>query len=110
MAASEPFENRSARDALNVIGRDALDARERFVEAEMAIEVDLLSRQMRHPAGRVLETQHQAALEVILGAPQLGVRHRGRFIAAQLLDPQIDELVDRIVGTAGIDGDVPASR
>ncbi len=44
--------------------------------AELPVEVDLLAREVRHAARRVLEAQHQAALQVILRAPQLRVRHR----------------------------------
>ena len=49
---------------------------ERLVEAELPVEVDLLPRQVRHAARGVLEAQHQAALQVILRALQLRVRHR----------------------------------
>ena len=61
---------------------------------------------MRHAAGGVLEAQHQAALEMILGAAQLGVRHRRLLQPAQLLDAQIDDLGHRLVGAAGVDRDV----
>src|SRR4029079_2105510 len=73
-----------ARDADDVFGRDALYALDRLVEAELAVEVDLLPREVRHAAGRALEAEHQAALEMILGAPQLRVRRR-RLHAAQLV-------------------------
>src|SRR4051812_24800431 len=78
-----------ARDAGHVLGGDALDARERLVEPEVTLEVNLLPRQVRHPAGGVLEAQHQAALEMILGAAQLRVRHRRLLQAAQLLDAEV---------------------
>src|SRR5262245_32205699 len=54
-------------DALQLLRSDPLDPSQRLVEAELPVEVDLLPREVRHAAGRVLETQHQAALEVILG-------------------------------------------
>ena len=72
-----PVREQIARDALHVRVGHALDARERLIEPEMAIEVDLLPRQVRHAAGGVLQAQHQAALEMILGAPQLRDRGTG---------------------------------
>src|SRR6185369_4223117 len=53
-----------ARDADDVLGRDALDALDCLVETELAVEVNLLPREVRHAAGRALEAQHQAALEM----------------------------------------------
>src|SRR5207253_7916535 len=63
-----------ARDPLHILQRDALDALERLVEPEVPVKVDLLASQMRHAARGALEIQHQAALQVILGAPQLRFR------------------------------------
>src|SRR5687768_15872546 len=50
--------------ALDVGAGDPLDAFERFVQTKLAIEVDLLTRQMRHPARRAFEIQHQATLQM----------------------------------------------
>ena len=105
VAASDPFEE-IPRHALDVGGRHALHARQRFVEAEVAVEVDFLPRQVRHPAGGVLEAQHQAALEVILRALELVVGHRRALQAAQLLDAEVNHFLDRIGRAAGIDRDV----
>ena len=54
----------------------------------------LLARQLRHAARRVLEAQHQAALEVILGALQLVGRHDRLAQIAQLGERQVDDLAD----------------
>src|SRR5260221_983716 len=59
------------RDALHVVGRDRLDPLEQLVEADLAAEVDLLTGQVAHAAARVLEGEHEAALEVVLGPAQL---------------------------------------
>ena len=103
VADSEPFPEQIDGDALHVVRRDALDALQRLVEPELAIEVDLLPGQMRHAARRVLEAQHEAALQVILRALQLGVGNRRLLDAAQLLDDQIDHLADRFVRAARVD-------
>ena len=102
VAASAPSANRSRATRCTSSQRHALDAFERFVEAELAIEVDLLPREVRHPARRALEVQHQAALEMILGAPQLGVRERLVLQPAQLGDHDVDQLADRVVGAPGV--------
>ena len=59
---------------------------------------------MGHPADRAFETQHQAALEVVLGAPQLQLRHRPVFQATDLLHHEIDDLTHHVRVAAGVDG------
>ena len=76
VAASDPFRNRSAATRCTSAAVTRSMPCERFVEAELPIEVDLLPRQVRHAARGVLEAQHEAALQVILRALQLGVGHR----------------------------------
>src|SRR5687767_9545411 len=78
--------------AQDVVLSHALHALERFVQAEVPVEVDLLPRQVRHPARRALEVQHQAALEMILRALQLGVRQRLVLHPPQLDDHDVDQL------------------
>src|SRR4051812_26043581 len=80
------------RDPLHVGVCHALDPAKRLVETEVAIEVDLLASEMRHPARGVLEAQHQTALEVILRTSQLGVGNWRTLHPAQLLDTEIDHL------------------
>ena len=65
------------RNTLDILGRDAIDALKGFVETELPVEIDFLPRDVRHPAGGVLEAEHQAALQVIFGPLQFGRRHRG---------------------------------
>ena len=82
------------------------DASQRLVEREVPIEIDLLARQVRHPARRVLEAQHQAALEVILRALQFVIRNRRALQDAELLDRQVDHFLDRVRRAARVDGQV----
>ena len=63
-------------DPLHVVGRHPLDAFERFVEREVMVEVDVLPGEVRHAAGGALQAEHEAALQVILRPPQLGVAER----------------------------------
>ena len=105
VADSEPFRNRSVGHALHIRRGHTFDALQRFVQAELAIEVDLLPGQVRHAARRVLEAQHEAALQVILRALELGDRHRRLFHAAQFFDDEVDHLADRVVRAAGVDGE-----
>ena len=76
---------------------------ERLVQAELAIEVDLLPRQVRHAARRVLEAQHQAALEVVLRALQLAVGDRRLLDRPQLVDDEVHDFAHGLVGAAGVD-------
>src|SRR5688500_8420840 len=55
-----------ARHALDIVACDLLDALKRFIEPELAIVVDLLPRQMRHPDRTALAFQHQSSLELVL--------------------------------------------
>src|SRR5204863_914144 len=91
-----PVLEQIAGDALHVGGGDALDALKRFVEPELPVEIDLLPRNVGHAAGRVLEAEHQTALEVIFGALQLGRGHRRILYATQLLHDEIDHFADRL--------------
>src|SRR5687768_14098884 len=65
------FAEQIAGDALYVVAGHPLDAFQRLVEPELAIEVDLLPGEVGHPARGALEVQHQAALEVVLGPLEL---------------------------------------
>src|SRR3989442_13747024 len=55
-----------AGDARDVLGGHRLDAGEDLVELESAAEIDLLPRDVAHPAARVLAREHQAFLHVVL--------------------------------------------
>src|SRR6187549_931897 len=65
-----------ARHTLDVGRGHPLDPFECLVETELTVEVDFLTGEVRHPRGRALEVQHQAALQMILGAAQLRLEHR----------------------------------
>src|SRR5438093_5280569 len=79
-----------ARDAGHVLGAHPLDAGEDLVEQERAAEVDLLPGEVAHPAPGVLEREHEAALQVVLGPAQL-FRGEGLALhAPQLLQAQPD--------------------
>src|ERR1043165_4546156 len=79
-----------ARDALHVIGGHVVDALQDLVERELLAEIDLLTRELRHAARRVLEAQHEAAFEMILGALQFRDLDGLLAQAAQLGDREVD--------------------
>src|SRR5262249_45384010 len=71
--------------------------------AELPVEVDLLPGQMRHATRCALEVQHKAALEMILRAPQFGLRQRFILQPAKLRHHDIDQLADGVVRASRID-------
>ena len=70
VAESDPLLKRSVATRCTSSGVTRLDSRQRLVHIEQPIEIDHLTRQIRHAARRALETQHQAALQVILGCAE----------------------------------------
>ena len=57
---------------------------------------------MRHAVRRVLEAEHEAALEMVFGALQLGARNRRCLHALQFLDDEIDHFADGFIRAAGV--------
>ena len=81
--------------------------REHLVQTELLSEVQLLPGQVAHAGARALERQHQAALQVVLGPPQLGLGDAVALQPADLLDGEPHDLGHRVEARARVDGEVP---
>src|SRR5439155_1628340 len=62
-------------ERLDLLVADGVDRREHGVDREERAQVHLVLGEPIHPARRRLERQHQAALQMILGASELLLRH-----------------------------------
>ena len=102
VAASPAAGEEIGRNAGDIRARHPLDPVQRFRQVHLPSEVHLGAGKLRHPAGRALETEHEAALQVILRSLQLVVRHRGPLQGAQLLDHEIDNIRDRPAVAPGV--------
>src|SRR5205823_10980469 len=102
-AHTEPSPEDRARDAGHVVAGDGLDPADDLVQGEPPLEVDLLASEVAHPAARVLEGEHEAALEVVLGPPQLLLGQALAPDAPELLEGQPHDLVDGAEARARVD-------
>src|SRR6476659_3913505 len=69
----------------------------------LSIAFSISSREMRHAARRALESEHQAALQMIFRASQLVGRDEMIAQVAQLGKRQRDDFFGLVRGAAGVD-------
>src|ERR1035437_2147386 len=79
-----------------------LDALNDFVHAEKAVVVHFLPRQVRHARRTRLQAQHQASLQLVLGAFQLFVGDGIQFQLAKLVHDGLHDLGGRLPRRAGV--------
>src|SRR5215831_2920592 len=83
-----------------VSGFDALD---QLVEGKKLAEVHLLTREIRHAAGRRFQAEHQRSLEVVFCPPQFFIAHRLFLQLAELPGDRLDDLARRFDARSRID-------
>src|ERR1039458_7342588 len=79
-----------------------LDALNDFVHAEKAVVVHFLPRQVRHARRARLQAQHQASLQLVLGALQFFVGDGIQFQLAKLVHDGLHDLGGRLPRRAGV--------
>ena len=90
-------------NALHVVRRNPLHPVDHFIETELAVKVDFLTREVRHAARCALESQHEAPLEMVLRPTKFGIGDALVLDPAQFGHHHVDELADGIVGAPGVD-------
>ena len=87
---------------LQVFEGDGFDAFDEFIEAIEMVVVHFLAGQVRHAGGRGFEREHEAALELVLGAAQLFLGDGRGLQVAEFLDDALDNLDRRLARGARV--------
>src|SRR2546422_865793 len=94
-------------ERLHLLVADGVDRREHGVDREERAQVHLVLGEPIHPARRRLERQHQAALQMILGASELLLRHAALLYLTELLEDRLEDLGEVRRVARGIDVERP---
>src|SRR6058998_1668151 len=94
-------------ERLHLLVADGVDRREHGVDREERAQVHLVLGEPIHPARRRLERQHQAALQMILGASELLLRHAALLYLTELLEDRLENLGEVRRVARGIDVERP---
>src|SRR5439155_1217664 len=94
-------------ERLHLLVTDGVDRREHGVDREERAQVHLVLGEPIHPARRRLERQHQAALQMILGASELLLRHAALLYLTELLEDRLENLGEVRRVARGIDVERP---
>ena len=88
---------------MHLIAGDRFDAGQRLGQADLPAEVDLLPREVGHPAGGGLQAEHQVPLQVLPRHFDLVFRRAVVAQVAQLGDGQVDHFLAPVGMGAGVD-------
>ena len=84
----------AVEQGFHVFGADRVEGGEHLVEGEEGPEAHLLLRQAIHAAGGRLQRQHEVALEVVLGPPELLGADAVLLERADLLQHRLEHLAE----------------
>src|SRR5262249_12722111 len=93
-------------ERLHLLAGHLVDTRDDLVEGELALEIDVLAREIAHARRRGLEREHQVPLQMILGPLELHRVDGDLLHLHQLVADELDDLAPSAGARRRVDGEV----